>query len=183
MATKAQLEAAAKAEQEKATAQKGIQFVTVSATVDPTAYIQFRVREDFVKHFEIAAAPTSIADSDKLFVAKNKVASTATNKPVTVALAGAGSIKGRNSKLIGRAIKVPTNGGYTRKIKGTAKPIKEVTIRVPSNMSVAAIALWINVAFTQASKKPTYFLMPSGSRVAIDGSFTDKTKLANKKNE
>ena len=183
MATIAEQAAAAKAEQEAATAKKGIQSVTVSATVDPTAYVQFKVREDFVKHFDIAAVPTSIIDSDKLFIAKNKIPSTAINKPVTVASAGAGSLKGSNSKLIGRAIKVPTGGGYTRTIKGVIKPIKEVTIRVPSNMSLAAIALWINVAFTQASKKPTYFLMPSGARVSINGSFTDKAKLANKKNE
>ena len=183
MATKAQQEAAAKAEIDAATEQKGIQSITVSATIDPTAYIQFKVRGDLVKHFDIAPVPTSVADGDKLFIAKKKSPSASANKPVTVASSEAGSLKGGTSKLIGRAIKVPTGGGYQRKVKGALKNIKEVTIRVPSNMSLAAIALWINTAFTQASKKPSYFKTPAGSRVSINASFTDKTKLANKKNE
>lgn len=183
MATVEQLTEAKKKELDYLNSLKGIQKIMVAATIDPTAYIEFRIREDFVKHFDIALVAPSITGGDKLFIAKDKTPSTATNKPVTVASAGAGSIKGRNSKLIGRAIKVPTNGGYLRNIKGVAKPIKEVTIRVPSNMSVSAIALWINSAFTQTTKKPSYFLMPSGARVSINGSFTDKTKLANKKNE
>ena len=113
---------------------------------------------------------------------RNKTASTG-KSPVTISSIGGGSVSSRTSKLIGRAIKIPTGGGYLRKSKGGDKAIKEVTIRVPSCMSLAAIALWINTAFTQATKKPTYFKTPAGSRVTLNGTFENKAKLANKKNE
>jgi hypothetical protein len=184
MASKAEQEAAAKAAIDLATEQKGTQSITVSANVDPTAYVQFKVREDLIKHFDIKPYAPSIADGDKVFVAKRKAVTGGTGKkPVTVVNAGAGTVKSSSSQIIGRAIKIPTSGGYTRKVKGSQKAIKEVTVRVPSNMSLAAICLWINSAFTQASKKPTYFKTPAGARVSINGSFTDKSKLANKKNE
>lgn len=183
MAEKAQLEEAAKGELEAAGEKKGIQSVTVSATVDPSAYVQFKVREDLIKHFGITLIPSSIADGDKLFIAKTKVSGTSTNHPTTLGSAGAGTVKSNRGKLIGRAIKIPTGGGYQRKVKGKDTDIKKVTIRVPSLMSLPAIVLWINSAFSQENKKPVYFITPAGARVSIDSSFTDKSKLANKKNE
>ncbi len=166
-----------------AKSKKGIQSVTVSATVDPTSYTQFKVREDLIAHFGITPASKSIAESDKLFVPKKKTASTAKSHPVTVSGGGGGGTRSGTSKLIGRAIKIPTGGSYQRKVKGAAKDINEVTIRVPSSMSLLAIVLWINTAFTEKTKKPTYFKTPAGTKVFLNGSFADKTKLANKKNE
>lgn len=174
----------AEEEIKEAKEKKGIQSITVSATVDPTSYTQFKVREDLIAHFGISPVAKSIVDSDQLFVAKKKTKTASTAKsPVTISSSGGGSMSSGTSKIIGRAIKIPTGGGYSRKGKGGEKVIKEVTIRVPSSMSLLAIVLWINTAFTQASKKPSYFKTPAGSRVSINGSFDDKTKLANKKNE
>ena len=182
MATPAEILEAEKKEQERLKALKGIQSLFVTATVDPTTFTQFQVREDVVEHFEIELVATSVAATDEQFIAKDKTP-TATKKVVTVSNSGAGSQKNGSNKLIGRAIKIPTNGGYQRKLKGGLKPVKEVTIRVPSNMSLPAICLWINTAFKATTKKPTYFRTPSGSRVSINSAFADKTKLANKKNE
>ncbi|MFB8795549.1 MAG: hypothetical protein U7126_15315 [Microcoleus sp.] len=168
----------------EAKGKKGIQSITVSATVDPTSYTQFKVREDLIAHFGISPVAKSIVDSDQLFVAKKKTKTASTAKsPVTISSGGGGSMSSGTSKIIGRAIKIPTGGGYSRKGKGGDKVINEVTIRVPSCMSLLAIALWINSAFTGTTKKPSYFKTPAGTRVILDSSFENKAKLANKKNE
>src|SRR4028119_795523 len=102
MATPAEILEAEKKAAEEAKAQKGIQSLTVTASVDPTTFTQFRVREDLVEHFGIELVAGSVAPSDVLFVPKDKTPPTTTKKPVTVASSGAGGIKGGNSKLIGR---------------------------------------------------------------------------------
>ncbi|MEG4999693.1 hypothetical protein [Microcoleus sp. B4-D4] len=182
MATLAETKAALEAEIAAAKDKKGTQSVTVAALVDPTGYTTFKVREDFVDHFGITPTSTAL-EGATLFIPKKKVVTGGTGTtPVTPNSAGAGTVKSDSAKIIGRAIKVPTGGGYTRKIKGVQKPIKEVTMRVPSTMSLTAIILWINTSFS-GTKKPTYFKTAAGSRVSINSTFTDKSKLANKKNE
>ena len=184
MPTKEALDESGENEIAEVKAKKGIQSITVYATVDPTSYILFKVREDLVQHFGIKPVASSIVDSDKVFVPKKKTKTASTGKsPVTVSDGGGGNISGRTSKLIGRAIKIPTGSGYFRKGKGGTKAIKEVTIRVPSSMSLLAIVLWINTAFKTQAKKPTYFKTPSGARVTLNTTFENKAKLANKKNE
>ncbi|MEG4999385.1 hypothetical protein [Microcoleus sp. B4-D4] len=183
MPTQAEIKKALDDEIAAAAEKPGTQSVTVAALVDPTGYIQFKIREDFVNHFGITPTSTAL-EGATLFVPKKKAGTGGTGtKPVTPNSAGAGTVKSNNAKIIGRAIKVPTGGGYTRKIKGVQKPIKEVTIRVPSTMSLTAIILWINTSFTGTTKKPSYFITSAGSRVSINSTFTDKSKLAKKKNE
>jgi hypothetical protein len=43
-------------------------------------------------------------------------------------------------------------------------------------MSSAMIALWINTAF-DTNRKPSYFILESGTKVNIDPGFTDPSKL------
>jgi len=183
MPTKETLDLIGEDEIKAAKSKKGIQSVTVFATVDPTSYTQFKVREDLIEHFGIKPVAASVTDGDQVFIPKKKTKAASTGKkPITISSGGGGSMGG-TSKLIGRAIKIPTGGSYQRKVKGVAKNINEVTIRVPSCMSLLAIALWINTAFTEKTKTPTYFKTPAGTRVFLNGSFAAKDKLANKKNE
>ena len=107
MATKAEKQAALEKGIDEAKLIKGIQFVPVFASVDPTAYVRFKVREDLVAHFEIKPVPSSIGETDKLFIAKKKSVVTTTSSPVTATSSEAGSITTGSSKLIGRAIKIP----------------------------------------------------------------------------
>jgi len=183
MPTKETLDLIGEDEIKAAKSKKGIQSVTVFATVDPTSYTQFKVREDLIEHFGIKPVAASVTDGDQVFIPKKKTKAASTGKkPITISSGGGGSMGG-TSKLIGRAIKIPTGGGYERNSKGGKKAIKEVTIRVHSCMSLLAIALWINTAFLKKPKQPTYFKTPAGTRVTLNSLFNNKTKLANKKNE
>lgn len=177
----AEAEAAAKAA-------KGIQKLTAVAYVDPNSLCQFKIKEDVFAHFEIKLP--DYVETDTVYGTDTTPKSTSTGagtktNPKTVTDTGAGSIQKRSQQLVGKAIKVPTNGSTTtylqRTIKGVAKNIKYVTIRVPSSMSVSAIILWINTCFGQANKRPGSFIMPSGARVSLNPQFTDKTKLPSKK--
>jgi hypothetical protein len=164
---------------------KGNQTPFVMASVDPTSFVLFRVKEDVIAHFSIEVKAKSIADSDVAFVAKRKptVTGGGGTTPTTVVSSGAGTIKPKDAKIIGRAIRIPTGGGLTRTNKRSLiKQIKMVTIRVPACMSLSAVVLWINTAFS-GTRKPSYFFSPGGAKVLITKGFADKTKLANKKNE
>jgi hypothetical protein len=166
-----------------AKATKGGQSIICRAYVDPTSYCEFKVREDVFLHFDIDAVPDSLAESDVIYVPRKKtVNTTGGTKQETVKKTGAGSIAASDSKLIGRRIKIPCGTGLQRKVKGTLKDIKFISIRVSANMSLSAIILWINMCFKQASKKPTYFLTEAGARVTLNANFSDKTKLPQKKN-
>lgn len=57
----------------------------------------------------------------------------------------------------GKAIRVPT------KLTTTKGNIRYATIRVPAGASMLAIAQWIKAKF-DATKRPDYFLTPSGQR-------------------
>jgi hypothetical protein len=183
---KENLVAPSEQEVSEAEKKKGIQSITVYASVDPTAYVQFKVREDLVKHFGIKPVSDSIGEEDKLFVPKRTKVATSGKTVVTASSSTAGSVQGRTSKIIGRAIKVPTGSGYERKVGASLKSIALVTLRVPSLMSLPAIILWINSAFATAGKRPKYFITSAGARVSINSDFSgtaSKAKLANKKNE
>ncbi|WP_377478901.1 MAG: hypothetical protein P2A85_09150 [Microcoleus anatoxicus] len=109
--------------------------------------------------------------------------------PQTASELNAGSIQHSYKPMIGKAIKIPTNDNATagstnymkRKYKGAERNVKFVTVRVPSSMSIAAIVLWINTCFRTVSRRPGMFIMPSGARVSINPSFTEKAKLPNRK--
>jgi|ERR671932_625270 hypothetical protein len=169
----------------EASDKKGNQYLRMIAHVDPTSFTNFRVREDVVNYFGIDPVPDNLADTDTPFVPKKTTTTTTTTgkKANTVVKTGAGSMSGDNTGIVGRTITISTNGtGLTRKYKGADKPIKQVTIRVPASMNYSAVILWINTCFKDANKKPTFFKTSAGGRVRINSSFTDKTKLPNRKN-
>ncbi len=180
----ANLQAAADKEIELAKATKGGQSILCAAFVDPSSYCRFKIKEDILLHFDIDPVPDYMTDSDVVFAPKKKTTTTGgTGKKLeTVKSTGAGSLSSSESKLIGDRIKIPCGTGLVRKVKGVLKQIKFVSIRVPASMNLTAKCLWINTCFKQASKKPTYFITEAGARVSINASFTDKTKLPNKKN-
>ncbi len=187
MPTAAELEKIAEDEKKEAEAKPGNQYLRVmTAYVDPTSYVTFRVREDVIKHFAIDAAPASLAAGDVPYTPRKKATTTptTTKEVTTVTETGAGSISNGKRSIVGRVVKIPTGGtGITRKVNGVVKPVKEVTIRVPSAMTYSAVILWINTCFKDAAKKPTFFRTQAGGTVRINSTFTDKTKLPNKKNE
>lgn len=182
MTSAANLQKALEDEYKRLQELKGNQSIVCKAYVDPTSYCNFRIKEDVFNYFGIKI-PSTITDTDVVYVAKRK-ATTTTKKLNTVNSLKAGNIAKSEGILIGRAIKVPCSGGtgIIRKIKGALKPIKFVTIRLPASMSLAAVCLWINTCFSEASKRPTYFITQAGARVSINAGFTDKANLSNKKN-
>ena len=187
MAKSADLQKVADEAQKEAEAKVGNQYLrVVNAYVDPTAYCTFRVREDVIKHFGIDAVPDNLAETDVPYTPRKKATTTTTTtkQVTTVVETGAGSLSGTNRSIVGRVIKIPTGGtGITRKVNGAVKQVKEVTIRLPASMTYSAAILWINTCFKDAAKKPSFFKTQAGGRVTINSTFTDKTKLPNKKNE
>ncbi len=164
---------------EEAKLTKGNQQLSIAkAYVDPTSFCSFMVREDILLHLKIDPIPDGLQDTDKAFFPRKKAAAT-TKKINTASSLGAGLSSRKTKTIVGRAIKIPTGGGLTRK----GKPIKFVKIRVPAFMSHAAICLWINTCFKQANKKPAYFISESGGRIDIYPTFVNKANLPNKKNE
>jgi Tfp pilus assembly protein PilZ len=185
MASAANLQKTADDQIAEAKAKKGGQSILCTGFVDPSSYSRFRIKEDVLLHFEIDPVPDYLVDTDVVFTPKKK-AGTGTGTGVklnTVNSTTAGNLSKSETKLIGRAIKVPCGTGLTRKTKGGTKSIKSVTIRLPMSMSLTAICLWINTCFKSSTKKPGYFFTQAGARVNINSAFTEKSKLPNKKND
>lgn len=172
-----QTQAQATQETQDLTAKKGIQSRVVQAYIEPGVYVEFRVREDFYNYFEIKPAVEASAD---IAVSKYKPGSTGgatagasdTNKGNGV------TYRSKSKRLAGKKIKFPVTGASAPAVntKNPAKKKKTMTIRVPTIMSAAAIALWINTAF-DANKRPTYFTLESGTEVGIDPNMNAATKL------
>ena len=157
------------------TAKKGIQSRVVQAYVEPGVYLEFRVREDFYNYFGLKPTIATTAD---IAVTKYKpgtgggtTAKADTNKGNGV------SYRSKNRSLAGKKIKFPVTGGDAPLVnsKGTKRK-KTMTIRVPSILSAAAIALWVNTAM-DATRRPAYFTLESGTEVGIDPTMTEPTKL------
>jgi hypothetical protein len=150
---------------------KGNQYVKVDAYLEATSYVSFSVREDFFKYYGVKAVVAATAKKAR----PKRPAKTGTPKDTNK---GNGvSYITKNSKLPDKKIKVPTTGGDAPALNSkSTKKKKFMTFRVPSYLSSAAIGLWINTAF-DANRKPSYFILESGTRVNIDPTFTEPSKL------
>jgi len=152
-------------------AKKGNQYIKVDAYLEATSYVSFYVKEDFFNYYGVKVV---VASTAKKAQPKKLVATTApkdTNKGNGV------SYDTKNSKLPDKKIKIPTTGGDAPPVNSkSTKKKKFMTFRVPSYLSSAAIALWINTAFDE-NRKPSYFLLESGTRVNIDPTFKEPSKL------
>lgn len=170
MAT-AQTQEQLKKETDELEAKKGNQYVRVDAYLEATSYVSFFVREDFFKYYGVKVV---VAASAKKAQPK-KLAATGTPKDTNK---GNGvSYNTKNSKLPDKKIKIPTTGGDAPPVNSkSTKKKKFMTFRVPSYLSAAAVALWINTAFDE-NRKPSYFLLESGTRVNIDPTFKEPSKL------
>ncbi|MBE9122873.1 hypothetical protein IQ269_19240 [Tychonema sp. LEGE 07199] len=170
MATAPQTAEQSKKELDEVAGKKGTQRVLVQAYLEPTTYINFYVREDFYNYYgvKVVVASTATKAEPKRPV---KTGSKVTNKGNGV------SYSNKGQKLPDKKIKVPTTGGDAPLVnsKGTKRK-KWMTFRVPTYMSSAAVALWINTAF-DANRKPTYFMLESGTRVNIDSTLVEPSKL------
>ncbi|MEG4801586.1 hypothetical protein QUB63_17000 [Microcoleus sp. ARI1-B5] len=158
------------------TAKKGIQSRVVQAYVEPNVYLEFRVREDFYNYFGLQPTIALTADAAVTRYKPGSAGATAgtsdTNKGNGV------SYRSKSRKLAGKKIKFPVTGADAPPVSA-AKPDKKkktMTIRVPSILSAAAIALWVNTAM-QANRRPAYFTLESGTEVVIDPKMTESTKL------
>ncbi|MEG4271053.1 MULTISPECIES: hypothetical protein [unclassified Microcoleus] len=156
---------------DEVTEKKGNQRILVQAYLEPTTYINFYVREDFFKYYGVKVVVQSTATK----ATPKRPAKTGTPK---VTNKGNGvSYSNKGQKLPDKKIKIPTAGGDAPLVyPGGTKRKKWMTFRVPTYMSSAAIALWINTAF-DANRKPTYFMLESGTRVNIDSTLTEPSKL------
>jgi hypothetical protein len=171
MAQQPQTTDEAKKESDEVAAQKGIQMRLVQAYLEPSSYVNFFVREDFYSYFGVKPVVATTAKKAE----PRKPAKTGTPKDTNK---GNGvSYHSKSKKLPDKKIKVPTTGGDAPLVnsKGTKKK-KWMTFRVPSYLSSSAVALWINTAF-DANRRPSYFMLESGTRVSIDPTFTDPSKL------
>lgn len=171
MATAPQTAEQAKKELDEVTEKKGNQRVLVQAYLESTTYTQFYVREDFYKYYGVKTVVATTATK-----AEPKRPAKTTTPKVTNKGNGV-SYTNKGQKLPDKKIKVPTTGGDAPLVnsKGTKRK-KWMTFRVPTYMSSAAIALWINTAF-DANRKPTYFMLESGTRVNIDSTLVEPSKL------
>lgn len=160
-----------KKESDQATETKGIQRLRVQAYLEASSYVEFSVREDFFNYYGVK---TVVAQTAKRATPK-KTSTTAGSKETNK---GNGvSYQNKSGKLPDKKIRVPTTGGDAPPVNAkNPKKKKWMTFRVPSYMSSAAVALWINTAF-DANRKPGFFVLESGTRVNIDPSFTDPSKL------
>lgn len=150
---------------------KGNQLVKVNAYLEATSYISFFVREDFFKYYGVKVV---VAEGVKKAQPKKK--ETTTEKKDTNKGNGV-SYKTKNSKLPDKKIKIPTTGGDVPPVNSkSTKKKKFMTFRVPSYLSSAAVALWINTAFDE-NRKPSYFFLESGTKVNIDPTFKEPSKL------
>jgi len=160
-----------KKELDELEAKKGIQQVRVNAYLEANSYVSFFVREDFYKYYGVKVVVSATA---KKAVPK-RIAATGTPKETNK---GNGvSYTNKNSKAPDKLIRIPTTGGDAPPLNSkNTKKKKTMSFRVPSYLSSAAIALWINTAF-DTNRKPSYFILRSGTRVNIDPTFTDPAKL------
>ena len=158
-------------------AKRGNQSRTVQAYVEPNVYLEFKVREDFYNYFDIVPAIQTSADKGVTRYRPRTpgagTGSSDTNKGNGV------SYKRKGSKLAGKTIKFNITGADAPPVKASApdKKKKTMTIRVPSIMSAAAIAVWINTAFSSTTKRPTAFVLASGTEIGIDPTMNDPAKL------
>jgi hypothetical protein len=161
----------AKKELDEVTAKKGNQLLLVQAYLEPSSYVNFYVREDFYKYYGVKNV---VATTAKKAEPKRATATTPkdTNKGNGV------SYKNKGKKLPDKKIKIPTTGGDAPPVnsKNPGKLKKWMTFRVPSYLSSAAIAIWINTAF-DANRRPSYFILESGTQVNIDPTSNDPAKL------
>jgi chromatin remodeling complex protein RSC6 len=150
---------------------KGNQYRTVQAYLEATSYVNFSVREDFYNYFGVKPTVASTAKRAVPRRPAKTATSTDTNKGNGV------SYENKSGKLPDKKIQVPTTGGDAPLVHSkTTKRKKWMTFHVPSYLSSSAIALWINTAF-DANRRPTFFVLESGTKVRIDPTFTDPSKL------
>lgn len=171
MATAPQTAEQAKKDTDELAARKGIQRVLVQAYLEPTSYINFYVREDFYTYYGVKVVVATTASKAE----PKRPAKTGTPK---ITNKGNGvSYSNKGQKLPDKKIKVPTTGGDAPLVNSkTTKRKKWMTFRVPTYMSSTAIALWINTSF-DANRRPTYFMLESGTRVNIDSTLVEPSKL------
>ncbi len=155
---------------DEAEEKKGNQFVQVNAYLEANSYVSFEVSEQFYKYYGVKVVVAATAK--KAEPRRTKPPSTKeTNKGVGV------SYSQKSSKRPDKLIRVPTTGGDAPAVNSkSTKKKKFMSFRVPSYLSSAAIALWINTAFDQ-NRRPTHFFLRSGTRVNIDPNFTEPSKL------
>jgi len=152
-------------------AKKGNQYIQVNAYLEASSYVSFFVREDFFKYYGVKAV---VASTAKKAVPKKPAA---TGTPKDTNKGNGVSYNNKNSKLPDKKIKIPTTGGDAPALNSkSTKKKKFMTFRVPSYLSSAAVALWINTAM-DANRRPSYFVLESGTRVNIDPTFTEPSKL------
>jgi hypothetical protein len=158
-------------------AKRGVQSRTVQAYVEPGVYLEFKVREDFYNYFDIIPAIQPSADKAVTRYRPRPTGATAgssdTNKGNGV------SYKRKGNKLAGKTIKFRITGADAPPVRASApeKKKKTMTIRVPSILSAAALAVWINTAFSSTTKRPTSFELASGTEIGIDPTMNDPAKL------
>lgn len=161
----------AKKEEERVAEKKGNQERRVQAYLEATSFVSFWVREDFYNYYGVKPV---VAETAKKAVPKRAAKTTAsadTNKGNGV------SYQNKGGKRPDKKIKIPTTGGDPPLVHSkTTKRKKWMTFRVPSYMPSAAVALWINTAF-DANRKPAFFVLESGTKINIDPTFTDPSKL------
>jgi hypothetical protein len=164
-------------ESQKLAAIRGNQSRRVQAYVEPGVYIDFEVREDFYNYFNIIPAVQPTADKGVSRYRPTR-ASTGTPRPPTNKGNGV-SYRNKARKLAGKTIQFSITGADAPPVRASApeKKKKTMTIRVPSILSAAAIAVWINTAFSATAKRPTSFLLASGTEIGIDPGMNDPTKL------
>lgn len=158
------------------TAKKGIQSRIVQVYIEPGVYVEFRVREDFYNYFDITR---NIQPSADKAVTKYKPTTTGAAAETSNTNKGNGvTYRTEGRRLAGKKIKFPVTGASAPPVntKTPEKKKKTMTIRVPSILSAAALAVWVNTAFAQA-KRPTFFTLESGTEIGIDPTMSDQTKL------
>jgi hypothetical protein len=164
-------------EGQKLAAVRGNQSRKVQAYVEPGVYVEFEVREDFYNYFDIIPAVQPAADQG---VSRYRAPRTSTATPRPPSNKGNGvSYKNKARKLAGKTIKFKISGADAPPVRASApeKKKKTMTIRVPSILSAAAIAVWVNTAFSSTTKRPTEFFLASGTEVGIDPGMNDPTRL------
>jgi len=164
-------------EGQRLAAQRGNQSRKVQAYVEPGVYVEFKVREDFYNYFDILPAVQPTADQG---VSRYRAPRSSTGTPRPPSNKGNGvSYTNKARNLAGKTIKFAISGADAPPVKASdpTKKKKTMTIRVPSILSAAAIAVWVNTAFSSTAKRPTAFVLASGTEVGIDPGMNDPTRL------
>lgn len=157
-------------------AKKGIQSRVVQAYVEPNVYLEFKVREDFYNYFGLK--PTIATTADAAVTKYQPGTGTGTGVKADTNKGNGVSYRSKGKSLAGKKIKFATTGGDPPPVnsKDPTKKKKTMTIRVPTILSAAAIALWVNTAM-DATRRPTHFTLESGTEVWIDPTMNESTKL------